>query len=178
MQTFYCSQNFFIIFYLQTLTRNTPRHPQISLWEQWYFTCKSSGILRWQSFLFSCSAHFVGWPHPLGVHLDIHAAVGHSSGSLLLQLDILHTTHFAAHIHEWCIGLQHQRGEFIYLFWVYTHPQTLVINPVFSHIRTVRCRLCPTLAVGCWPCWVASWLTTWGRTASTGLWLSGRPSVS
>lgn len=53
--------------------------------------------------------------HPLGSHSDVHTTVGHRGGSFLLQLDLLHPPHPAAHLHEWRAGIQHTAGEIIKL---------------------------------------------------------------
>lgn len=43
-------------------------------------------------------------------HCDVQSPVGYCGGALLLQLDLLHTAHAAAHLHERHPGLQHSAG--------------------------------------------------------------------
>ncbi|XP_061692414.1 sialin isoform X3 [Syngnathoides biaculeatus] len=49
----------------------------------------------------------VGQKHPVGRHRDVAPPAGHRGGALLLQLDLLHAPHPAAHLHERRPGLQH-----------------------------------------------------------------------
>lgn len=48
--------------------------------------------------------------HPLAGHCDVQSPVGHRGGPLLLQLDLLHAAHAAAHLHERHPGLQYSAG--------------------------------------------------------------------
>lgn len=57
------------------------------------------------------TAVLLSGPHPLEVHHHLQAAVGHSGRPLLLQLDLLHSPHAAAHVHERRAGLQYTAGE-------------------------------------------------------------------